>query len=202
MITRSARTFDPAGWTAERVHALKRGRTVSLCFPCRDEAATIGELVSSAGRQLVEGVGLVDELIVVDDRSTDQTHDVAVAAGATVVDIEDWHHVHGVGHGKGNALWVSLLASHGDLIVWCDGDVSSFTPDWVVRLLAPLVDDDAITLVKASYLRPASTGGGGRTTELGGSSVVVAVFHPDLPCWPSHCRGSSPDGARRWRRSR
>jgi glucosyl-3-phosphoglycerate synthase len=179
MITRSVRTFDPMGWTAERVCALKRGRTVTLCFPCRDEAATIGELVTSARRRLVDAVGLIDELIVVDDRSTDQTREVAVAAGATVVDIEDVHRVHGIGHGKGNALWASLLASHGDLIVWCDGDVTSFTPDWVVRLLAPLVDDDAVTLVKASYLRPTTSGGGGRTTELVGRPLL-SLFAPGL----------------------
>ena len=162
----SVRTFNPAGWTADRIVAEKRGRTITLCFPCRDEVATIGELVTGARKELVEAIGLVDELLVLDDRSTDDTHAVAAAAGATVVHIDEVHGVYGTGHGKGNALWASLVASHGDLIVWCDGDVTSFTPDWVVRLLAPLIDDDTINLVKASYHRPSSAGGGGRTTEL------------------------------------
>jgi glucosyl-3-phosphoglycerate synthase len=175
----TVRTFDPTGWTAERVVAAKRGRTITLCFPCRDEAATIGELVTSARRQLVEAVGLVDELVVLDDRSTDDTHAVAAAAGATVVNIDEVHGIRGVGHGKGNALWASLLASHGDLIVWCDGDVTSFTPDWVVRLLAPLVDDDSVELVKASYHRPTNTGGGGRTTELV-ARPLLSLFAPGL----------------------
>lgn len=173
------RTFDSSGWTAERVVAAKRGQTITLCFPCRDEAATIGELVTRARKDLVERTGLVDELLVLDDRSTDDTHAVAAAAGATVVQIDEVHRIHGLGHGKGNALWASLVASHGDLIVWCDGDVTSFTPDWVVRLVAPLIDDHGLNLVKASYHRPTDTGGGGRTTELV-ARPLLSLFAPDL----------------------
>jgi glucosyl-3-phosphoglycerate synthase len=116
---------------------------------------------------------------VLDDRSTDETNVVASAAGATVVHIDEIHVDHGVGHGKGNALWASLIASTGDLVVWCDGDVTSFTPDWVVHLLAPLVADDGINLVKASYRRPATTGGGGRTTELV-ARPLLSLFAPGL----------------------
>lgn len=179
MSIRTARTFDPAGWTAERVLAAKGDRTITLCFPCRDEAATVGELVTSARRQLVEAVPLVDELIVLDDRSTDDTHAVAAAAGARVIHIEDVHAAYGIGHGKGNALWASLVASGGDLVVWCDGDVTSFTPDWVVRLLAPLVEDHSVQLVKASYHRPTNAGGGGRTTELV-ARPLLSLFAPGL----------------------
>ena len=59
---------------------------------------------------LVDQVGLVDELVVLDDRSTDDTARVAAHAGATVVSIEEIHAEHGTGHGKGNALWATLLA--------------------------------------------------------------------------------------------
>ena len=72
--------------------------------------------------------GVVDELIVLDDRSTDDTAAVAGAAGATVVPIGDIHDRHGVGHGKGNALLGHAAASRGDFVVWCDGDVTSFRP--------------------------------------------------------------------------
>jgi glucosyl-3-phosphoglycerate synthase len=177
--TSAVRTIDASAWTAERLLAQKRGRTVALCFPCRDEAATIGPLVTSARQQLIEAVPLLDELIVLDDRSTDDTSSVASAAGATVVDIGTIHRAYGVGHGKGNALWASLLASHSDLVVWCDGDVTSFTPDWVVRLLAPLVVDETIQLVKASYHRPTDAGGGGRSTELV-ARPLLSLFAPGL----------------------
>ena len=179
MTMATARTFNAGPWDAGRVLAAKAGRSVTLCFPCRDEAATIGALVTIARRRLVDEISLVDELIVLDDRSTDETHIVATAAGATVIHIDDIHRVHGVGHGKGNALWTALLASTGDLVVWCDGDVTSFTPDWVVHLLAPLVADNDIKLVKASYHRPVTAGGGGRTTELV-ARPLLSLFAPGL----------------------
>lgn len=166
-------------WTGQRLAAAKAGRTVSMCIPCRDEVATIGPLVAMVRRELVERHRVVDELIVLDDRSTDDTASVAARAGADVVSIEDVHAEHGIGHGKGNALWASLVASSGDFVVWCDGDVTSFRPDWVVRLLVPLVIDESVALVKAQYDRPTTSGGGGRTTELV-ARPLLSLFAPDL----------------------
>lgn len=179
MTNPNSRTFDAESWTIDRMVAAKAGRSVTLCFPCRDESVTIGALVSSARRHLVDESGLVDELLVLDDRSTDETGKVAHSAGATVVHIDDIHARYGVGHGKGNALWASLISSTGDLVVWCDGDVTSFTPNWVVSLLAPLVADDDVKLVKASYQRPVDSGGGGRTTELV-ARPLLSLFAPGL----------------------
>jgi len=139
------RTVDaPERYDADALAALvaaKGDATVSMCIPCRDEAATIGPLVSAVQDSLVERIGLVDELVVLDDRSTDDTARVAAHAGATVVSIEEIHAEHGTGHGKGNALWATLLASSGDLVVWCDGDVTSFEPDWVAKLIQPMLLD-------------------------------------------------------------
>lgn len=175
----SVRTIDAADISVERVLEAKRGRVVSLCIPCRDEAATVGSLVSMVRSELMGRNGVVDELIVLDDRSTDDTATVAARAGAQVVAIGDVHAMYGDGHGKGNALWATLLVSRGDIIVWCDGDVTSFEPSWVLRLLWPLLDDDGIHLVKATYRRPAQYGGGGRTTELV-ARPLMSLYFPDL----------------------
>ncbi len=166
-------------WTAESLLDAKADRTVSLCFPCRDEAGTIGELVTAARHALVDRVPLLDELLVLDDRSTDDTAAVAWAAGARVVHIDDVHAAHGTGHGKGNVLWASLVACSGDIVVWCDGDVTSFRPEWVVRLIGPLLDDPLLQLVKASYDRPEQFGGGGRTTELV-ARPLLSLYMPEL----------------------
>jgi glucosyl-3-phosphoglycerate synthase len=175
------RTFEVEDCAADRLAAAKAGRTVSVCIPCRDEAATIGPLVSVIRRELMGGGNdhVVDELIVLDDRSTDDTARVAAHAGARVVSIDDVHATYGWGHGKCNALWATLLASHGDFIVWCDGDVTSFEPDWVVKLLSPLLDDDSVALVKALYHRPTRYGGGGRTTELV-ARPLMSMYFPEL----------------------
>ncbi|MCU1359752.1 MAG: hypothetical protein JWN99_1041 [Ilumatobacteraceae bacterium] len=175
----TVQTFSVDDWTIERLAERKGDLTISMCIPCRDEVATIGPIVAAARHHLVDRFQVLDELLVLDDRSTDDTAAVASNAGATVVDINDIHRRHGIGHGKGNALWASLVASRGDLIVLCDGDVTSFVADWVVRLIAPLLLDPQLALVKAMYHRPTTGGGGGRTTELV-ARPLLSLFAPEL----------------------
>jgi glucosyl-3-phosphoglycerate synthase len=175
----TVRTFDVRQWDVETALEAKGSTTVSMCIPCRNEVATIGSLVRHIRTHLIDRHGLVDELIVLDDRSTDDTAVVAERAGARVVPIDEVHARHGVGHGKGNALWATLEASQGDLIVWCDGDVTSFEPVWVPRLLMPLFTEDSLALVKATYHRPEHYGGGGRTTELV-ARPLLSLFFPAL----------------------
>lgn len=153
--------------------------TISVCIPCRNEAATIGDLVSTIRGSLVDGVGLVDELVVVDDRSVDDTALLAREAGAEVIHIEDVHDAHGVGRGKGNVLWASLVASHGDLVVWLDGDLTTFEASWVAGLVEPLITHDEVALVKAASERPDDEGGGGRTTELV-ARPLMSLYLPEL----------------------
>lgn len=171
------KTFDPTGWDLSTAMALKNDVSVSVCIPCRNEAETIGDLVRMIDDALVGT--LVDEMIVLDDGSTDGTSEVASEAGATVVPVDYVHFFHGTAHGKGNALWASLVASKGDIVVWCDGDITSFTPDWIIRLVIPLLLDDQLGLVKASYERPSHLGGGGRTTELV-ARPLLSLFFPEI----------------------
>ena len=176
---KSVRLFEIDDCGIEAVLRAKGTNTVSLCIPCRDEAATIGSLVSIIRTELMRKVPFVDELIVVDDRSTDDTASVAASAGATVVSINDVHAKYGEGHGKGNVLWASLAASHGDFVVWVDGDITSFEPHWITRLLAPMLDDESVALVKAVFHRPTQLGGGGRTTELV-ARPLFSLYYPEL----------------------
>ena len=175
----SVRLFELGDVSAERAVEVKGSTTVSVCIPCRDEAATVGGLVSSIRHDLLERVPLVDELIVIDDRSTDDTASVAASAGARVVNIDDVHTRHGVGHGKGNVLWASLDVSDGDLVVWVDGDITSFTSDWITRMVLPMLDDPTVMLVKALAQRPTRMGGGGRTTELV-ARPLMSLYYPEL----------------------
>jgi len=173
----SVKTFDPSGWTLETALLMKGDRTVSVCIPCKNEAGTIGDLVRLIEPQLLGT--LVDELIVLDDGSNDGTSEIAGEAGASVVHIDLVHFLHGKGEGKGNALWASLLTSTGDIVVWIDGDITSFSIDWIVRLVMPLLIDAEVGLVKASYERPSHLGGGGRTTELV-ARPLLSMFFPSI----------------------
>ncbi len=133
---------------------------------------------------MAPGAGLVDELLVLDDRSTDRTREVAEAAGARVVGTGEVLPEAGQGFGKGNALWKSLAATDADLIVWCDADLTSFEAGYVTALLEPLLTDERIVLVKGYYERLLhGQPGGGRTTELM-ARPLLAQFFPDL----SHLR--------------
>lgn len=183
----TVRTFDLAGATVADAVRAKGGRTISLCIPCKDEAATIGPLVAMLRADLVDtrydDVALVDELIVVDDGSVDDTARLAGDAGATVVPIGEVHAAHGPGRGKGNAIWASLVASTGDFVVWCDADVTTVEGSWVSRLVQPLLLDDTVALMKAMYDRPTAHGGGGRTTELV-ARPLLSMCMPSL--WGLH----------------
>lgn len=171
----SHRDFDAAALAAAKA---AQGTTVSLCIPCRDEAPTIGEIVASARRHFVEGVALLDEILVLDDGSADGTGDVAAAAGARVVRGDDVMPDAGPGTGKGDAIWKSLRVSRGDLVCWVDGDIADFGPRFVLGLLGPLITDPETQFVKGFYRRSGegAASRGGRVTELVARPLICRLF--------------------------
>jgi len=172
------RTFHHAQFDARALADAKAGRTVSVCLPARNEEATVGSIVERIRRELVESVGLVDEILVVDDHSSDGTAAVAAAAGARVVSAAEVLPEHGNGHGKGAALWRSLYESEGDIVVWCDADLLDFDTHFVLGLLGPLLTHSDVDFVKGFYERPSTDPGdrGGRVTELVARPLLALLF--------------------------
>jgi glucosyl-3-phosphoglycerate synthase len=152
------------------------GTTVSVCLPARDEAATVGAIVAAAAE--LAAAGLVDEIVVADDRSTDGTGAVARAAGAQVVATGGDG---SGGTGKGEALWTSLAASTGDVVCWIDADIRDFDARFITGLVAPLLMDPGVDFVKGYYHRPLAdeATGAGRTTELV-ARPLLSLFLPEL----------------------
>lgn len=180
MADREPRSYSAEAFTIEELLAAKGPTTVSVCLPARNEEETVASVVTAIRRNLVEGVHLVDEVLVVDDHSTDRTAERAREAGATVIDASLVLADHGLGHGKGEALWKSLHESRGDLIVWVDADITDFDTTFVVGLLGPLLTDPEIDFVKGHYHRPEANGvGGGRVTELL-ARPLLSQFFPQL----------------------
>lgn len=171
--THVASDFDPTA-----LATAKGETTVSVCIPARNEEPTVGQIVERIRVDLVDGLELVDEIVVIDDHSTDRTSAVAEAAGATVVDASAVLTEHGRGHGKGEALWKSLYASSGDLVIWVDADVRDFSTRFITGLLGPLLTDPTIGFVKGFYERPVDgqVRGGGRVTELVARPLLTMCF--------------------------
>jgi glucosyl-3-phosphoglycerate synthase len=180
--TRSLADVD----TAALLLAKRRGgHRVSVVLPARDEEATVGGLVADLVERWVRRVPLVDEVVVVDSDSTDATAAVARAAGADVVAAADVLPASGSRPGKGEALWKSLAATSGDLLVFLDADLLGDVSHYVPGLLAPLLTDPQVGYVKGCYTRPlevdgrSSPGGGGRVTELTARPLLNALW-PEL----------------------
>jgi glucosyl-3-phosphoglycerate synthase len=177
-------SFSRPEWTVEQLVAAKAGRTVSVVLPALNEEETVGSVVETITPLLG---GLVDELIVMDSGSTDDTEIRAVAAGARVVSREQALPEIAPQPGKGEVLWRSLAATTGDLVVFVDSDLIDPDPMFVPKLLGPLLTVDGVHLVKGFYRRPLKVSGsedangGGRVTELV-ARPLLAALRPELTC--------------------
>ncbi len=178
----AGREWHRSVWTTAELEAAKRGRTISVVLPALNEAATVGPVIETIVPMLG---GLVDELIVLDSGSTDDTESRALAAGARVVHREEALPQIPPQPGKGEALWRSLAATTGDFIVFIDSDLIDPDPMFVPRLVGPLLTADGIHLVRGFYRRPLKVGdaedanGGGRVTELV-ARPLLAALRPEL----------------------
>lgn len=167
--------------------ALKRraGLTISLGLPALNEEDTIGREIAVLRRALVEEVPLLDEIAVIDSGSSDRTVAVARGLGVPAYQHADILPETGTYDGKGEALWKSIYALDGDLIVWLDTDIRNIHPQFVYGLVGPLLHDPRIGYVKGYYQRPLRDGpqqsatGGGRVTELT-ARPLLNLFFPEL----------------------
>lgn len=167
--------------------ALKREQdlTISLALPALNEQETVGKVIDSMKKELIDKAPLLDEIVLIDSNSTDRTREIAAQAGVPV-------HIHqhllerlGARQGKGEALWKSLLVTRGDIIVWIDTDIVNIHPRFVYGILGPLLSDPQVQFVKGFYRRPLKVGekmqagGGGRVTELT-ARPLLNLFYPEL----------------------
>ena len=170
-----------------RLVALKQrqGLAISAILPTLNEAATIGPIVRTARRELMERFALLDELLVIDSESDDDTRSIAESEGARVLLHSEVLPQYGSYRGKGEALWKSLYATTGDLVAWSDTDISDWHPRFIYGTLGPMLAEPSIGYVKAYYQRPIveggllKEGGGGRVTELV-ARPLINLFFPEL----------------------
>ena len=111
-------------------------------IPCLNEQQFIGDIVTRVKKY-------VDQVIVIDDGSTDNTSKVAQAAGAEVVR-------HKVNKGYGESIQSCFKAakrSNADMLVTLDGD-GQHNPDEIPQLLAPILEGKADLVIGSRFLQP------------------------------------------------
>jgi len=179
-------TYQASDFSVSELIAAKTG-SVSVVIPARNESETVATVVSQIRQELVD-TGLVDELVVIDSDSTDDTPSVAAAAGATVRSARTVITGHEPLPGKGEALWKSLFVTSGEQLVFIDADLTEWGPHFVTGLLGPLLANQNTLLVKGFYDRladdlPDSNGEGmpqgGRVTELV-ARPLLNLYWPEL----------------------
>ncbi len=163
----------------------ERGVTISLALPALNEEETIGPIIRTCQRALMEQVPLLDEIVLMDSNSTDRTREIAADLGIPVYIHQEVLPQYGAREGKGEALWKSLYVTKGDLIIWVDTDIRNFHPRFVYGIIGALLYRTKLMLVKGFYRRPLKTGQGlqpgrgGRVTELT-ARPLINLFFPEL----------------------
>lgn len=116
-------------------------RSVAVIIPCLNEGEPIAGVV---GEVLAQGV---DQVIVVDNGSTDDTAAQASAAGAQVVSEPR------PGYGRACAAGVAAVSPHAEIVCFLDGDGSD-VPAFMPAVIGPIASGEA-DFVMGSRLRGA-----------------------------------------------
>jgi glucosyl-3-phosphoglycerate synthase len=164
----------------------KKKLKISLCLPTLNEEKTIAKEIIIMKSELMTRYPLLDELVVVDSGSTDNTVEIARSFGADVYSANEILPDLKKFKGKGENLWKALYITRGDIIVYIDADIKNIHHRFAYGLIGPLLLYDHIKYAKAFYDRPISIGknkfrptGGGRVTELV-IRPLFSLFFPEL----------------------
>ena len=135
--------------------------SVSIIIPAFNEDKTVSNVIKA-----VKSLNYIDEIIVVDDGSQDNTAQVAENAGAKVIQ-------HLKNRGKGSAIKTGFNKSIGDIIVFLDADIQNLTSKQVDNIIKPIINGEA-DLTKTKFKREA-----GRVTELT-AKPLLKFFFPEI----------------------
>ena len=134
---------------------------VSVVIPAFNEEDTVAGVV-----EVVRNAKYVDEIIVVNDGSSDNTSEEAKKAGAIVID-------HEVNKGKGEALWTGYNNAECDIIAFIDADIHNLTSKKVEAIIEPILLGKT-EITKTKFARES-----GRVTELT-AKPLLNYFFPEI----------------------
>jgi glycosyltransferase involved in cell wall biosynthesis len=153
---------------------------VSVVIPAYNESGAIGDVIA-----VLRSAAAWREIIVVDDGSSDDTGERAVAAGATVVK-------HPYNKGNGAAVKSGIRRAAGDYILIVDAD-GQHPPEDAIRIAARLGEYDLVIGARAGHTQAtqARRAGNGALNRL--ASYLTGREIPDLT---SGFRGARASGLR------
>ena len=135
---------------------------VTVIIPARNEAKTIAKVV-----KLVKANKKVNQIIVVDNNSIDNTGKIAAIEGAEVVECKE--------QGKGYAMEAGMKCVKNDIVVFVDADINNYSKNLIDTLIQPILNDEA-DFVKSMFERK-----GGRVTELVAKPLLSNLFPEMYP---------------------
>lgn len=139
----------------------KKYQKVSVIIPAYNEEDTVAQVVD-----VVKKVSFVDEIIVVNDGSSDNTESEAIKAGAIVIN-------HETNKGKGEALFTGYNQAECDIIAFIDADIYNLTSKKVESMIKPILLGEA-EITKTKFSRAS-----GRVTELT-AKPLLNFFFPEI----------------------
>ena len=113
-------------------------RIIAL-IPAFNEEVALGSVI-------LRTLQYVDDVLIVDDGSTDATNQIARLAGAKVIT-----HPNNLGKGEGLKSGFQDIGDHYDIILTIDGD-GQHNPDEIPLLLKPILDGEADLVNGSRYI--------------------------------------------------
>ena len=134
---------------------------ITVIIPALNEETTVGKVVS-----LAKKAQHVTEVIVVDDKSLDNTVEESRKAGAIVITSTKL--------GKGTSMKDGILVAKNEFIAFLDADIVTYAENVIELLTSPLIKNEA-DFVKSYFSRQA-----GRVTELV-AKPLLSILYPAFP---------------------
>jgi glucosyl-3-phosphoglycerate synthase len=143
-------------------------KKVIVVFPAKNEGKTIAKCIEVAKQSKYQ-----PEILVIDGYSTDNTKEEAESVGATVIEQRE-----GIYPAKGRAIKDGIseaVKRKADIIVFLDADIVNLTPEWVDKLVDPVLEKQC-DMARGYYRRAEYDGA---VTKLV-AKPLAGVFFPEI----------------------